>query len=185
MHTSLLTLAPPVQSPSCGARSSVRCYSHGGTWRRAPRWWRWLCRMWSALSSGPFVSDPTGFYTVSTVSLELPAPERHTDSQCILKNTPQQNNSMSLMMPFQPYVHKSHLWLGAHHWTPTTLNLTDVFDILRGYDTSLELCLDPLCTGGGGGKTYSLPAARQCVTLCHWQCWRLLDISRGSQGDLS
>lgn len=77
MHTSPLILVPPVQSRPCGARSSVRCYSRGGTWRQAPQWWRWLCRTWSASSSGPFASGPTVSYTASTVSLELPAPGCH------------------------------------------------------------------------------------------------------------
>lgn len=80
MRKSPLISVRPVQSPPCGARSSVRCYIHGGTWRLAPLWLRSLCRTWSALNSGPFVSDPTGFYTASTASLELPAPGRHTNT---------------------------------------------------------------------------------------------------------
>lgn len=77
MRTSLMLSVPPVQGPLCGVRSNVHCCSRGGTWRRVPRWWRWPCKMWSALSSGPFVSDPTESYTASTVSLELPVPGCH------------------------------------------------------------------------------------------------------------
>lgn len=78
-RTHRLISAPPVQSRPCGVRSSAPCCSRGGTWRRGPPSWRWLCRTWSASSNGPFFFGPTGFCTASTVSLELPAPERHTE----------------------------------------------------------------------------------------------------------
>lgn len=77
-RTHLLISAPPVQSPQCGVRSGAPCCSRGGTWRRGPPWWRWLCRTWSASSNGPSFFGPTGFCTASTVSSELPAPECHT-----------------------------------------------------------------------------------------------------------
>lgn len=70
--------APPVRSPPCGARSGARCCRRGGTWRRAPPWWRWRCRTWSAWSSGPSSSDPTESYTASTAASEPPAPGCHS-----------------------------------------------------------------------------------------------------------
>ena len=66
--------APPAQSPRRGARSNVRCCIRGGTWRRAPRWWRWPCRTWSAWSSALSAFDPTGSCTASTASSEPPEP---------------------------------------------------------------------------------------------------------------
>lgn len=81
------------------------------------------------------------------------------------------------------------MWCHSHPWvcrsTPRTLLLTGLFDILWGYNTSPELCLELSRTGGGEEVAYSPWAALSaCNPFCRGQSLRLLDISRGSQGDL-